>query len=155
MYYLRSQLKYYQIDVIHHKSFQNISTISELYREWAETNKSQHYHLIDKLIRFILTLSVSTATTEQTLSAMKYVKIMLRNKMEDEFLEDSMMIYIIRELVEDIDSDPIIDELYYTKHIQRWTLILYFIFIFIFIFMYFKFYFLYILCYVFGLKLYY
>jgi len=155
MYYLRSQLKYYQIDVIHHKSFQNMSTISELYREWAETNKSQHYHLIDKLIRFILTLSVSTATTEQTLSAMKYVKIMLRNKMEDEFLEDSMMIYIIRELVEDIDSDPIIDELYYTKHIQRWTLILYFIFIFIFIFMYFKFYFLYILCYVFGLKLYY
>jgi len=134
MYYLRSQLKYYQIDVIHHKSFQNISTISELYREWAETNKSQHYHLIDKLIRFILTLSVSTATTEQTLSAMKYVKIVLRNKMEEEFLEDSMMIYIIRELVEDIDSDPIIDELYYTKHIQRcnFDIVFYFYFYFYF-----------------------
>jgi hypothetical protein len=42
MYYLRSQLKYYQIDVIHHKSFQNMSTISELCRGLAETNKSQH-----------------------------------------------------------------------------------------------------------------
>jgi hypothetical protein len=59
-------------------------------------------------------LSVSTATTEQTLSAMKYVKIVLRNKMEEEFLEDSMIIYIKQELVEDIDSDSIIDELYKT-----------------------------------------
>jgi len=98
-----------------------MSTISELYREWAETNKSQHYHLIDKLIRFILTLSVSTATTEQTLSAMKYVKIVLRNKMEEEFLEDSMIIYIKQELVEDIDSDSIIDELYKTyPRMQLW-----------------------------------
>jgi len=30
MYYLRSQLEHYQIDVIHHESFQNMSTISEL-----------------------------------------------------------------------------------------------------------------------------
>jgi hypothetical protein len=30
MYYLRSQLEHYQIDVIHHKSFQNMSTISKL-----------------------------------------------------------------------------------------------------------------------------
>jgi len=64
MYYLKSQLEHYQIDVIHHKSFQNISTISELCQGLAETNKSQHYHLIDRLIRFILTLHVSTATTE-------------------------------------------------------------------------------------------
>ena len=35
---------------------------------------------------------------------------------EDEFLADSMMIYIERELVKDIDSDFIIDEFYSTKH---------------------------------------
>jgi len=40
MYYLRSQLKYYQIDVIHHESFQNMSTIPELYRRLPEINKS-------------------------------------------------------------------------------------------------------------------
>ena len=80
MYYLRSQLEHYQIDVIHYKSFQNMSTISELCRGLTETNKSQHCHLIDRLIRFVLTLLVSTATTERTFSTMKHVKTMLRIK---------------------------------------------------------------------------
>jgi hypothetical protein len=65
--------------------------------------------LIDKLIRLILTLFVSTATTEHTFSTMKNVKNVLPNKMKEEFLADSMMIYIKREFVEDIDSDSIID----------------------------------------------
>jgi hypothetical protein len=47
---------------------------------------------------------------------MKHVKTVLRNKMKKEFLADSMMIYIERELVEDIDSDSIIDEFYSSKH---------------------------------------
>jgi hypothetical protein len=47
---------------------------------------------------------------------MKHVKIILRNKIKEVFLADSMMIYIERELVEDIDSNSIIDELYSTKH---------------------------------------
>jgi hypothetical protein len=93
-----------------------MSTISELYRGLAETNKSQHYHLIDMLIRLVLTLPVSTVTTERAFSAMKHVKTVLRNKMEEEFLADSIMIYIERELVKDIDSDSIIDEFYSTKH---------------------------------------
>jgi len=116
MYYLRSQLEHYQMDVIHHESFQNMSIISELCRGLAKTNKSQHYHLIDRLIHLVLTLLVSTATTERAFSAMKHVKTVLRNKMEEEFLADSMMIYIEREFVEDIDSDSIIDEFYSTKH---------------------------------------
>ena len=75
MHYLRSQLKHYQIDVIHHESFQNISTIAELCRGLTETNKSQHYHLIDRLIRLVLTLLVSTATTERAFSAMNMLKL--------------------------------------------------------------------------------
>jgi len=72
--------------------------------------------LIDKLIHLVLTFPVSTATTERAFSTMKHVKTVLRNKIKKEFLVDSMMIYIERELVEDIDSDSIIDELYSTKH---------------------------------------
>jgi len=72
--------------------------------------------LIDRLICLVLTLPVSTATIERTFSAMKHVKTVLRNKMKEELLADSMMIYIERELVEDIDSDSIIDEFYSTKH---------------------------------------
>jgi len=72
--------------------------------------------LIDRLIRLVLTLFVSTTTIERALSAMKYFKIVLRNKIKEEFLADSMMIYIERELVEDFDSDLIINEFYSTKY---------------------------------------
>jgi hypothetical protein len=116
MYYLRSQLKHYHIDLIHHKRFQNMSIISELCRGLAETKKSQHYHLINRLIRLDLTLPVFTVTTKRVFSAMKHVKTVLRNKIEEGFLADSMIIYIEREFVEDIDSDSIIDEFYLTKH---------------------------------------
>ena len=41
---------------------------------------------------------------------------MFCNKIKDEFLAYFMMIYIERELAEDIDSDSIIDEFYSTKY---------------------------------------
>jgi hypothetical protein len=42
----------------------------------------------------VLTLPVSTAITKRAFSAMKHVKTVLRNKMKENFLADSMMIYI-------------------------------------------------------------
>ncbi|KAI8524258.1 hypothetical protein RHMOL_Rhmol13G0136500 [Rhododendron molle] len=48
--------------------------------------------------------------------AMKHVKTNLRNKMEDDFLANSMIRYIERDLVQDIDSDSIIDDFYSVKH---------------------------------------
>jgi hypothetical protein len=91
-----------------------MSIISELCRGLVETNKSHHYHLNDRFIRLVLTLPVSTA--QSAFSAMKHVKTVFRNKIEEEFLADSMMIYIERELVEYIDSDSIIDKLYSIKY---------------------------------------
>ncbi|XP_057506574.1 uncharacterized protein LOC130789789 [Actinidia eriantha] len=90
MHYLRCQLEHYKLDVPQHEKFQNMSTISELCQVLVETNKSQHYHLIHRLIRLVLTLPVTTATTERAFSAMKHVKTVL--KMDDEFLADSMVI---------------------------------------------------------------
>ena len=116
MHYLRCQLEHYKLDVPHHEKFQNMSTISELCQVLVETNKSQHYHLIDRLIRLVLTLPVTTATTERAFSAMKHVKTVLRNKMEDEFLADSMVIYIERDFSKMIDSDSIIDDFYSMKN---------------------------------------
>lgn len=68
------------------------------------------YHLIDRLIRLVLTLPVSTATTERTFSAMKLVKSRLRNKMEDEFPRDCLIIYIEREIALKFSTDTLIDE---------------------------------------------
>ena len=62
------------------------------------------------MIRLVLTLPVSTATTERAFSAMKLTKTSLRNKMENEFLTNSMVVYIEREIAGAIDPDFIIDK---------------------------------------------
>ncbi|XP_073035318.1 uncharacterized protein [Primulina eburnea] len=116
LHYLRSQLEHYKFDIIHHERFQNISTISELCRRLVENEKTQYYHLIDRSIRLVLTLPVSTATTERSFSSMKLLKTSLRNKMEEELLADSMIIYIEREFTAEIDTDSIIDEFYSMKN---------------------------------------
>jgi hypothetical protein len=51
-----------------------------------EKKEKNIYPLVDRLIRFILTLPVSTATTERAFSAMKIVKISLRNRIKNDFL---------------------------------------------------------------------
>ncbi|KAI8560851.1 hypothetical protein RHMOL_Rhmol04G0287800 [Rhododendron molle] len=92
-----------------------MTTISELCRGLVETKKSESYHLIERLICLVATLLVTTATAERAFSIMKHVKTDLRNKMEDDFLADSMIMYIERDLVQDIDSDSIIDDFYSVK----------------------------------------
>jgi hypothetical protein len=51
-----------------------MSTISELCRELVKINKSQNYHLINKLICFIFTLFIFIATIKRAFSAIKHVK---------------------------------------------------------------------------------
>ncbi|XP_073271512.1 uncharacterized protein [Primulina huaijiensis] len=119
LHHLRMQLDHYKLDVAGHERFQNLSTIFELCRRLFETNKSGTYDLIDRLIRLILTLFVSTSTMERAFSAMKLVKKALRNKMEAEFFGDSMSLNpkcqwsigkkIEVDKVEDDDTPPVDD----------------------------------------------
>ncbi|XP_059654755.1 uncharacterized protein LOC132301530 [Cornus florida] len=110
MHALKSQLEHYKIDILYHPSFQNLFTISNLCKMLAKTRKRETYYLIDKLIGLILTLPVSTTTTERAFSAMRRVKTKLRNEMADEFLADCMILNIERELAEDIDIDSVVNE---------------------------------------------
>ena len=75
----------------------------------AKTGKSLSYPLIDRLIRLVLTLPVSTATTERAFSAMKLVKTKLRNRMEDDFLASYLITYIEKEIASSFGIDSIID----------------------------------------------
>nr|KYP45771.1 hypothetical protein KK1_032698 [Cajanus cajan] len=75
----------------------------------ATTKKSKVYYLIDRLLRLIMTLPISTATTERSFSAMKIIKTRLRNKMEADFLADSMIVYIERDIATSFSSDSIIE----------------------------------------------
>ncbi|KAG7968740.1 hypothetical protein I3843_08G170200 [Carya illinoinensis] len=112
---LRIQLQHYELDVPTHLDFQDMSTLSELCRGLAISEKSKIYYLIDRLIRLILTLPISTATTEQAFSAMKLIKTRLHTRMEDEFLADHLLIYIEKEIAKNFTSEMIMDEFYSMK----------------------------------------
>jgi hypothetical protein len=66
----------------------------------------------------ILTLLVSTATTERAFSAMKIIKIRLRNQIEDDFLANYLIVYIEKEIAERFTIDMIIDDFYSMKERQ-------------------------------------
>ena len=53
---------------------------------------------------------MSTTTTKRAFSAMKIVKTRLRNKMEDEFRIDNLLVYIEREISKSFNSDFIFDD---------------------------------------------
>ena len=113
---LKYQLQHYKLDVPEHPKLRDLSTLVELCQGLVETSKSQVYYLIDRLIRLVLTLPVSTASAERAFSVMKIVKNDLRNKMEDEFLADCMVVYIERDIAESFDTDSIIEDFYSLKN---------------------------------------
>ena len=65
--------------------------------------------MVDRLLRLVITLPVSIATTDQAFSGMKLVKTRLRNRMRDDFLRHYMVVYIGKEIAAKITSDEIIN----------------------------------------------
>jgi hypothetical protein len=92
-----------------------MSSIADLCQGLVETEKSTIYPLVDRLIRLILTLPVLTATTERVFSAIKIVKIILHNRMEDDFLVNYLIVYIEKEIAERFTIDMIINYFYFIK----------------------------------------
>ena len=62
------------------------------------------------MARFVLTLLVSIAITEWAFSAMKVVKTNLRNKIENDFLTNSLMLYIENDIASTFRLDSIVDD---------------------------------------------
>ena len=70
------------------------------------------------MARFVLTLLVSIAIIERAFSAMKVVKTNLRNKIENDFLTNSLMLYIENDIVSIFNLDSIIDDFEDLKEYQ-------------------------------------
>ena len=107
---LEFQLKHLEEDEKHHSLLQKSSSIAKLCQDLVESGKASHYYLVDRLIRLVLTLPVSTATTERAFSAMKIVKNRLRNRMDDDFLSDSLVLYIEKDIAKDFSLDSLLDD---------------------------------------------
>ncbi|XP_022008847.1 uncharacterized protein LOC110908218 [Helianthus annuus] len=107
---LRGQLDNFQVERKNNPKLSEVSTLSDFCKTLVQCQKNNTYKLVEKVCRLILTLPVSTATTERGFSAMKIFKTRLRNKMSDQYLANSMVIYIEKEIAESFDSESIIDE---------------------------------------------
>ncbi|GAV56538.1 LOW QUALITY PROTEIN: Dimer_Tnp_hAT domain-containing protein, partial [Cephalotus follicularis] len=103
------ELQHYAVDIFQHPNFGSIFTLSELC-QLAETGKTVIYLLVDRLIRIVLTLPISTVTIERAFLAMNIIKNKLRSKMEDDYLRSSLVLYIEREIAEKITTYAIIDD---------------------------------------------
>ncbi|KAI3447341.1 hypothetical protein Pfo_004006 [Paulownia fortunei] len=108
--HIKYQLELFELDIRCNIHFKNVLILSELCQVLSKTRKIMNYYLVDRLIKLILTLLVSTATTKRAFSSMKFVKTRLRNKMENDFLASSLLMYIKKEIAQTFSIDSIIDE---------------------------------------------
>ncbi|KAL4346995.1 hypothetical protein GQ457_17G015670 [Hibiscus cannabinus] len=109
MMQLRMQFEHFD-HVRQLSDFKSLETISDLCQWLVRTRKSEIYPLVYRVVTLILTLPVSTATTERSFSAMNIIKNKLRNKIEDEFLSNCLLLHIEKEIVETFDVDSIISD---------------------------------------------
>ncbi|XP_074293418.1 uncharacterized protein LOC141620450 [Silene latifolia] len=101
---------FFVADVQNDSKFKNTTSVSDLCRRMVEFDKNWLYPMIYRLICLILTLPVSTTTMERAFSSMNIVKSKLRNKMNDEFLDDLIVLYIERTFADSINNDVVISE---------------------------------------------
>ena len=107
---LKKELYHFEHNVVQDLEFKELKSLSELSQWLVRTRNSEHYKLVYRIVRLVLTLPVFTATTERAFSVMKVVKTNLRNKMENDFLTDSLMLYIEKDIDSTFSLDSIVND---------------------------------------------
>ncbi|XP_023729570.1 uncharacterized protein LOC111877281 [Lactuca sativa] len=95
--------------LLNDERFKNLKGIGNLAKMMVETNKHTIYPMVYLLLKLALTLSVATSTVERAFSGMKLIKNNLRNKMSDQFMNDCLVSYIEKDVLDSISNDIIID----------------------------------------------
>ena len=108
---LEYQLQTYVDDMRSNVKFSALKGIVDLSKKLVEIikKKDKVYPLVYLLIKLALTLPVATASVERAFSAMNIVKNQMRNKMGGQWLNDSLTVYIEKDVFNAIDNEPIIN----------------------------------------------
>ncbi|CAA7012844.1 unnamed protein product [Microthlaspi erraticum] len=104
---LEHQLDIYIDNVREDERFADLKNLGDLARVLVETKKHLSHYLVYRLLKLALVLPVATATVERCFSGMKIVKTKLRNRMGDQFLSDSLICYIEKELYDDVTNEQV------------------------------------------------
>ncbi|XP_057528552.1 uncharacterized protein LOC130807378 [Amaranthus tricolor] len=87
--------------------FSSLSTLGEFSKTLVQSGLYKSCPHFYKLLKLALSLLVSTATVERVFSTMKIIKIELRNKISDEFLNDTVVTYFECNLFQNFSNDDI------------------------------------------------
>ncbi|XP_039121805.1 zinc finger MYM-type protein 1-like [Dioscorea cayenensis subsp. rotundata] len=105
---LEDQLATFIYDVRHDDDFANIGDLRGFAIKMVDTGKCTIFPLVYRLVELALVLPVATASVEKAFSAMNIVKTDLRNKMGVEWMNDSMIVYIEKEVFATSDNEAIL-----------------------------------------------
>ena len=105
---IREQLDTYVLQVKRHASFSSCEDVQSLAMKMVQIEKHLVFPLVYKLIELALILPVSTASVERAFSAMKIIKTKLRNKINNEWLNDLMICYTEQKIFKSLDDVDII-----------------------------------------------
>ncbi|CAM8995104.1 unnamed protein product [Rhodiola kirilowii] len=106
---LSQELDSFLCDVKRDKRFVEVRDFRSLAKKMKETDKDRLFPLVYRLIELALLLPVATASVERVFSGMKYVKNDLRNKMGDEWLNDSLVVFVERGVFATIENESILN----------------------------------------------
>ena len=105
---LAGDLRIFIDEVRNDDNFDNCTDLGNLAEKMVQTKRDKTFPLVYRLIELALILPVATATVEKAFSAMNIIKTERRNKMNDDWLNSSMMCYIERDLFASIEDEKIL-----------------------------------------------
>jgi len=95
-------------EVRNDKDFDSCIDLGSLAEKMVQSDRHTHFPLVYRLIELALILPVATATVERAFSAMNIIKTERRNKMNDDWLNSSMICFIERDLFASIEDEKIL-----------------------------------------------
>jgi hypothetical protein len=106
---LREQLGTFIIDATDDPNFANCIDIRNLALKMVQTERHKTFPVVYRLVELALILPAATALVERAFWAMKTIKTDLRNKINDDWINRSMLCYIERDIFASIGDDKILD----------------------------------------------
>ncbi|ESR42279.1 hypothetical protein CICLE_v10013469mg [Citrus x clementina] len=101
---LGTQLDTYILDIGTSGEFSELKDIGDLAMRMVKTKRHNVYPLVYLLIILALTLHVATASVERAFLAMNFLKNWLRSRMGEQLMNDSLVVYIEKDLFNNIDN---------------------------------------------------
>ncbi|XP_042387864.1 uncharacterized protein LOC121979965 [Zingiber officinale] len=105
---VEQELETYIDDLRSDERFEGISDLGALEKKMIETMKNHMFPLVYRMIELALLLPVATATIERVFLTMNIVKTYLRNRIGDEWMNESLIIYIEKDVFNTVDNELIL-----------------------------------------------